>query len=225
MVRACTTFDRALNNNIALQHLLESPSAIEFVGASPWGKARLLSAFARSANVANVLTAAINSQSALTMITDDAVAAAALRSSTGLPKVEVPAQSANGTSNVGAFASSENATYPAYRAFDKNLSTSWIPGAVMPQWLKYSFAAPVFVHTVDITPTAGNGPKDVRVQRSADGVTWEDVLPTTINNSGGLQTRYLSKAGKATHWRLYIDTVYAANQVNMQINELNFIGF
>lgn len=80
-----------------------------------------------------------------------------------------------------ATASSLFSGLPPAEAFDNSTSTGWSSSgsSPMPQWIAYQFTAPVNIVEVTVqaarTAVITRSFKTMKIQKSADGVTWEDV--------------------------------------------------
>lgn len=227
-LRACNTFDRLLANPANVQRLMGSTACQNFLMSSPWGMVALRDAFANHANSSEgsgLLNLIIANQQILDFVNADPGLAAALRTATALTKSEVPKQ---GVTNVGGQVSASNSyasNYPYY-AFDKLEDYPWVSYTTKNQWIRFSFANPVFVHTVSLNngSASNTGAKNVVIQCSLDGTNWMDLLATQLPQSNSKQTQTLSKAGRFAHWRVMcLDNWGHPNYLSL--GELNFIGF
>lgn len=65
--------------------------------------------------------------------------------------------------------------------FDNDTGTFWESGGTTPHWVWYAFGKDVDIAQISIKtgPTAGESPKDFKLQFSGDGSTWTDALTVT----------------------------------------------
>ena len=178
-------------------------------------------------NSSTAMQAIILSQAALDVIRANNNAWPSFINSNALTRREVPLMTSNTTpEGIARASSSYGDGYEAFRAFDKSMSI-WASayGATTNQWLRYDFPVEVFVHTVEVRNRADStGARNVRVQRSSDGINWETVAEVTLSNANtNPQTIYVSRSGYARMWRLFIVNNYGGSEAH--IHELNFIGF
>lgn len=100
--------------------------------------------------------------------------------------VKVPTMTSNTTPSGEVVYSSQNATYPAYQAFNNNTSNAWGPSdATVPQWIGYKFTSNMVVHKIIIRPDAnynGSSVKDFKLQGSNDGTTYTDIQSNSCPN-------------------------------------------
>ena len=229
-LRDCRSFAQVLSTPAARLALIGSPSALEFVFASPWATSQVLGIFGTALADAATMDATLNTPTLLTAVLGDAAAAAAFRASTALTLATVPQMTSSTAPSGVASASLELSTYKSWNAFDKNTNQPWGAGVgaapITNQWIGYEFPSPVFVHSVTVNNYAGNpGVKSCIVQCSNDGIAWADVLSTDFTAaSNALQTRYIDRPGRFKRWRLFIKDTQGP-MTYMYLNELNFIGF
>jgi hypothetical protein len=120
---------------------------------------------------------------------------------------ELEMRTSVGGANVctGGTASSSNLpNSPASNAFDGSLTTYWQSGVAptYPQFLRYSFAAPVDIVQVVLKATsnvtwAEYGPKDCDIQWSDDGTTWTTLFTASGMNVWTTSTVYTATLGFA----------------------------
>ena len=181
------------------------------------------------ANSQTAMNAVINSQTALNAIRNNATAWNTFINRTINVK-EVPTMTSNTTPEGVASASSIHSSgYDAFKAFDKNTSTSWVAGGTVPQWIQYQFVRPVFVHTVTITgyDSAGNNynPTSITIQASQDGSTFIDIQTLNQEFTNTPTTLYIAKQGYYKYWRVRVNSTVGGSGNYPIIRELNFKGF
>lgn len=179
-------------------------------------------------NSSTAMQAIILSQTALDVIRANNNAWQSFINSNALTRRQVPQMTSNTAPEGIASASSFfGSGYEAFKAFDKDISSTWrtASGANTDQWLRYDFPVEVFVHTVAVRNSANAlGARNVRVQRSSDGTNWETVAEATLSNANtSPQTIYVSRSGYARMWRLFMVDNYGGGEI--AIIELNFTGF
>lgn len=153
----------------------------------------------------------------------------------------IPIMTSNTTPTGIASASSVYGTqYPAWRAFNDNVSDSWISqytsGTVQTnQWIRYDFVTPknIIKYSIDAlfgtaTPQwqVGTAPKSWRFEASNNGIDWV-VLDTKTNfsqdlwvSSSGHQEFLISNAGSYLMYRLFLVSYQYSGATYFQINEL-----
>lgn len=199
-------------------YIAASSAAMSAIAAS----STAMSAIAASSTA---MEAVLSSSTALTAIFFVPAAKAAIMSSTALAKASVPAMTSATTPSGVASESSVYGGYPAYLAFDKNISTFWagVAGSPTNQWIQYTFPSDTFVSSASVLPFAPpHNPINCRIECSSDGVSFEAIKTFVMANSV-LNTIEITKAGFYRHWRLFIEDVGGPSHPG--IYELNFAGF
>lgn len=124
-------------------------------------------------------------------------------------------------------------TYSAYKAFDKNATSSescWMSTSVSGSWLQYQFPNAVTVRKVEITNRYRtdnanvNAPKEFIVQGSNNGSEWTD-LGTFTNNSPDSAVKHSYNFANDTaysYYRLYFNSGHGTARI--AIGELQMYG-
>lgn len=173
------------------------------------------------------MQAVILSQTALDAIYGNSSAKSVFKSSTALTVKEIPTMTSNTTPEGEASASSiYSSEYDVYKAFNENSTDMWISASDPPQWIQYTFASPVFIHTLYLRNYGGDASvKECKLQVSTNGSSFIDVFNTVFDQTDSVeQVRDVAKAGYYRYWRLYISSVYQiGNQV--RVRELDLVGW
>lgn len=109
----------------------------------------------------------------------------------------------------GIICSSESALHNKRFAFDGQSAIDWWEGSStsMPQWIGRDYSVPVEVDKVSVYLNSYM-PKDYKIQGSADGSVWQDVVSGTFLNSVGWQDTVFTPTSYR-YWRLYLISVHA----------------
>lgn len=105
--------------------------------------------------------------------------------------IEMRATPGGANQCVGGTASAKSVfgSYDAINAFTSDVGTAWMTTEARPQWVAYTFPAPVSVTQVllRVATTAHGGhnqdPKDFTIEYSDDGISW--VVAATVTNQTG----------------------------------------
>lgn len=134
-----------------------------------------------------------------------------------------------------ASASSQEATYPASKAFDNltGVEDIWVSGSGQPspQWLQYQFAAPVEINEVLIraastTSRAERAPRSFKIQWSDDGTTWTDKWAVTDTSAWAINESRVYSVDDAPggtphlYWRVYLTAVQGGGTNVCSIGEI-----
>ena len=127
-----------------------------------------------------------------------------VRSTTWAVRVSVPTMTSNTAPKGQCLYSGQNSGQEAYKAFDRNDSSFWNSGsASVPQYVGYKFteSSPIFYAKVKFA--SYNTLSVVKIQKSDDGVTWEDASDET-NVPGTTETIISVDGSSHAYWRMYI---------------------
>lgn len=142
----------------------------------------------------------------------------------------IPALTGNVTALGNVIRSDENASYPAWQAFDKKAITSdhqfaWISATMMSGWIGFDFSIPIIIDRYSITGRADSvytmSPKDWTFEGSNDGTSWT-VLDTRRNvvDWNTTQTRTFLIGNKAKYKMYRINAVSNNSSNGVLIKEI-----
>ncbi|WP_244552168.1 discoidin domain-containing protein [Paenibacillus sp. ov031] len=142
----------------------------------------------------------------------------------------IPALTSNVTVLGSVIRSDENASYPAWQAFDKKTITSdhqfaWISATMMSGWIGFDFNSPIIIDRYTITGRSDANytmsPKDWTFEGSNDGTNWT-VLDTRRNviDWNTTQTRSFIIGNKAKYKMYRINAVNNNSSNGVLIKEI-----
>ncbi len=132
-----------------------------------------------------------------------------------------------GENPVTVTASSFQPAYPPRNVTDGNAATFWVsngwnpgqgPTPDKPEWLCFEFGKPFHTDRLQLTPRAGYGPRQIKVQSSSDGRQWKTLASATLAN--GPTTTLSFPPTTARYFRILILSSY--ENENVQICEASF---
>ena len=154
-------------------------------------------------------------------------AKAALLASTALAPAAVPVMTSDTTpSGIVSASTYHSDGYAPWMAFDKDPATYWQNDrslAINEEWITYKFVSPAFVSKVAITQSIdGYRVKDVDIQRSSDGSSFQTVASATLLDVAE-QHIAVESPGFYRHWRLKVNSDYGEGYC--VFHSLDFSGF
>lgn len=136
--------------------------------------------------------------------------------------IKVPTMTSNNTPSGVASASSYTSGYEAYGVF--NPGRKWVSNSqTNDQWVQYQFTAPNCAKKVVLTKDTNlNRAKDVIIKGSNDGVIWDNLLSTTLDNTSQSETLIVPNDINYLYYQLYITNTYSSATIALE--ELQFYG-
>lgn len=136
--------------------------------------------------------------------------------------VKVPTMTSDTTPSGVASASSYTSGYEAYGVF--NPGRKWVSNSqTNDQWVQYQFTAPNCAKKVVLTKDTNlNRAKDVIIKGSNDGVIWDNLLSTTLDNTSQSETLIVPNDINYLYYQLYITNTYSSATIALE--ELQFYG-
>lgn len=117
----------------------------------------------------------------------------------------IPKMTSNTTPSGIVTASTENSSYPAYRAFDKTIGTyGWLSTALT-AWIQYEFPSPIAIKRYTLTSDQYplRAPKNWTFEASNDGVNWT-IIDTQTNQTGwGSNSLRSFDTNNTTQYKIY----------------------
>ena len=149
------------------------------------------------------------------------------------PAAKAPTKAATGSATVTA--SSSQDTYPESNAVDKNAATFWVSGGSdpgdgptprHPEWLQFSFAAPVEVGALKISGREGFSPRECALQFASDGKDFRTIREFTLKD--GEETQIKITPTTSQTFRVVIisayDRAHPKEPRNVQISEIALLA-
>lgn len=129
------------------------------------------------------------------------------------------------------FCSSEHSgNHLGWYAFKENVSSTYdwesINSGTLPQYIGYKFEEPVWIYKIYILNSNNSAPTKMILQRSDDGIVWEDVWDgfqyknVKEESTNIVNTSYNNT--KSRYWRLYITE--SQNSIYVDIWKIQFFG-
>lgn len=129
------------------------------------------------------------------------------------------------------FCSSEHSSnHLGWYAFKENVSSTYdwesINSGTLPQYIGYKFEEPVWIYKIYILNSNNSAPTKMILQRSDDGIVWEDVWDgfqyknVKEESTNIVNTSYNNTRSK--YWRLYITE--SQNSKYVDIWKIQFFG-
>jgi len=139
---------------------------------------------------------------------------------TNYPVAEIPTMTANNApSGVASASQEQSASYPAWKAMDKNGGTRWSASGAMPQWLQYQFASGKVIKGYEfIAAYATQNPSNFTLQASNDGSNWT-ILDTQTGKSALTQYYTFSNTVAYTYYRLNVTAVGGGGANTVSLTE------
>ncbi len=148
---------------------------------------------------------------------------------------KVPVMTSNTTPSGVVSANIESGTYYAYKAFDNNDTTFWMPSSSTlsdyHDWIQYDFTNNVGINKVrirSVNPSYAVNLK-AKIQGSNDNFATDshDIklfnIQITVNQTYD-ETITFENDNTYRYWRIAIDTMYVTNVYQFKISELQFYG-
>lgn len=228
--KSYTTLSEILNDSYSLMFLIGEPNAVDYmVRSTTW-----VSDIVADSNAMKMIGG--NDYCSITLLANSTWRNAICNSTyfESVLNVKVPQMTSNTSPSGEAFASSAyNATYAAWKAFDRNKTASgyyWstASGQITNQYLGYIFNKTVGIYKVEITnaDTAGRNVKDFVVQYKDSNNTWVSNTDSTFENPSTIvvtSSYILLPDATSNSWRIFIQSNHGdSSEIN--VFELQFYG-
>lgn len=215
-----TTISQVLADSTTLLALMSDDNAVDYlVRSTSW-------ASDITGNSTAMTDIGANDYCAETLLSDSTWASAIANSTyfESVLNVKVPVMTSNTTpSGICDASSVYNDSYPAWKAFDGNISTFWNPAdsdAYGSAYIGYTFIAPVVVRKFDFFVNS-NRVTSVKVVGSNDSFTTETIIEDDISVDSAVFSYNLTNDDAYTSYKV----VLKAGNLQVSANEVNTVQF